>query len=165
MFTSEIDTAVARLADLLRARGEFLVTAESCTGGLVAGACTSIAGSSDWFERGFVTYSNDAKVEMLGVDAALIALHGAVSEEVVRAMAQGALQRSLAAWSIAVSGVAGPGGGTATKPVGLVWTAWAGPSCVEAQAVHWPGDRSDVRSASVRHALERLVQLVDAQAT
>jgi nicotinamide-nucleotide amidase len=111
MFGAEIEAAVVQLADLLRARGQRLVSAESCTGGLVAAACTSIAGSSDWFERGFVTYSNEAKVEMLGVDPALIARHGAVSEEVVRAMAQGALARSRATWSIAVSGVAGPGGG------------------------------------------------------
>jgi nicotinamide-nucleotide amidase len=160
VLTPEIDTAVARLADLLRARGERLAAAESCTGGLIAGACTSIAGSSDWFERGFVTYSNEAKVEMLGVEATLIAQHGAVSEEVVRAMAQGALQRSRATWSIAVSGVAGPGGGTATKPVGLVWTAWAGPFGVEARARTWPGDREAVRTNGVRYALEQLAQLV-----
>ncbi len=165
MFTPEIDTTVARLAGLLRARGERLATAESCTGGLIAGACTSIAGSSDWFDRGFVTYSNEAKAEMLGVDTPLIAQHGAVSEDVVRAMAYGALQRSRATWSIAVSGVAGPGGGTATKPVGLVWTAWGGPSGVQAQAMQWPGDRNAVRSASVKLALERLVQLVEAQPT
>ena len=158
MFGPEIETVVAQLADVLRARGERLVTAESCTGGLVAAACTSIAGSSDWFERGFVTYSNEAKVEMLGVDAELIARHGAVSEEVVRAMAQGALARSRATWSIAVSGVAGPGGGTATKPVGLVWTALGGPGGVHAEARTWPGERTEVRMASVVYALELLVQ-------
>jgi nicotinamide-nucleotide amidase len=163
MFGCEIDTAVARLADALRARGERLATAESCTGGLIAAACTSIAGSSDWFERGFVTYSNEAKVEMLGVDVDLIARHGAVSEEVVRAMAQGALSRSRATWSIAVSGVAGPGGGTAAKPVGLVWIAWAGPQgLARAESRTWPGDRSAVRVASVARALGVMVEALAA---
>ncbi len=162
MFGPDIDAAVARLADALRARGERLVTAESCTGGLIAAACTSIAGSSDWFERGFVTYSNEAKVEMLGVAPDLIARHGAVSDEVVRAMAQGALARSHATWSVAVSGVAGPGGGTAAKPVGLVWTAWAGPRGVRAADRVWGGDRAAVRASSVGLALEGLLELFDA---
>jgi nicotinamide-nucleotide amidase len=160
MFDPEIEATVAQLADALRSRGEKLVTAESCTGGLIAAACTSIAGSSDWFERGFVTYSNEAKAEMLGVDAELIARHGAVSEKVVHAMVLGALERSRATWSIAVSGVAGPGGGTVTKPVGLVWTAWAGPSGVDVEAKTWPGDRGAVRRASVQHALAHVVAMV-----
>ena len=120
-----IDTLVSRLADALRARGAMVATAESCTGGLIAGACTELAGSSDWFERGVVSYSNAAKTELLGVDAALIAGHGAVSEPVARAMAAGVLARSAAQLSVAVTGVAGPGGGSAAKPVGTVWLAWA----------------------------------------
>ena len=110
---------VAALADALRARGLCIATAESCTGGLIAGACTELAGSSDWFDRGFVTYSNEAKAEMLGVDASLIASQGAVSEPVARAMAGGALARSRADLAVAVTGVAGPGGGSAAKSNGL----------------------------------------------
>ena len=109
------------LADLLLKRGCKLVTAESCTGGMIAAACTDLAGSSAWFERGFVTYSNDAKTESLGVDAALVRQHGAVSEEVVRAMAEGAIAHSKAQVSVAVTGVAGPTGGSRDKPVGTVW--------------------------------------------
>ncbi len=162
-----IEAAVHTLATRLRARGEHLATAESCTGGLIAAACTSIAGSSDWFDRGMVTYSNLAKTEMLGVDAALIAAHGAVSEEVVRAMAQGALRHSAAQWSVAVSGVAGPGGGTPNKPVGLVWTAWARrakadePLEVRTESSIWPGDRHAVRMATTCHALEGLISWMD----
>ncbi|RYZ00828.1 MAG: CinA family protein, partial [Comamonadaceae bacterium] len=115
---SSVEAVVAALADLLLARGQLMATAESCTGGLIAGACTDLAGSSAWFERGFVTYSNEAKVESLGVDAAFIAAHGAVSEPVARAMAAGAIERSRAQASVAVTGVAGPGGGSADKPVG-----------------------------------------------
>ncbi|MBC7726963.1 MAG: CinA family protein, partial [Microbacteriaceae bacterium] len=106
---------VAALAELLRARGALMATAESCTGGLIAGACTELAGSSDWFDRGFVTYSNAAKAEMLGVDPGLIAAQGAVSEPVARGMARGALARSPAALPVAATGVAGPGGGSAAK--------------------------------------------------
>ena len=114
------DRLVAALADALRARGLCIATAESCTGGLIAGACTELAGSSDWFDRGFVTYSNEAKTEMLGVDAALIASQGAVSEPVARAMAGGALVRSRADLAVAVTGVAGPGGGSACRtPIAL----------------------------------------------
>ena len=109
------------LAEILQQRGWMMATAESCTGGLIAGACTDLSGSSTWFERGFVTYSNAAKTGMLGVDAALIAAHGAVSEAVARAMAEGALRRSLAQVSVAVTGVAGPTGGSVDKPVGTVW--------------------------------------------
>ncbi len=104
-----------------------LATAESCTGGLIAAACTEVSGSSDWFERGFVTYSNEAKNECLGVPATLIELHGAVSEPVVRAMASGALRASYAQWAVAVTGIAGPGGAVPGKPVGTVWLAWRGP--------------------------------------
>lgn len=139
-----------------------LATAESCTGGLIAACCTDIAGSSDWFERGFVTYSNAAKTEMLGVDADLINRHGAVSEPVVRAMAQGALQHSAAQVAVAVTGVAGPGGGSAAKPVGTVWLGWATPAGVVSEVQHFAGDRAQVRAATVLHALQRLVELLQA---
>jgi nicotinamide-nucleotide amidase len=109
------------VADLLQKKRWLLATAESCTGGMISAACTDLAGSSAWFERGFVTYSNEAKTELLGVDAALIKQHGAVSEEVARAMASGAVARSRAQVSVAVTGVAGPTGGSAAKPVGTVW--------------------------------------------
>ena len=148
---------VLALGDVLRARGERLVTAESCTGGLIAAACTSVAGSSDWFERGFVTYSNDAKVESLGVPAALIAAHGAVSEPVVRAMAEGALAHSKAQWSVAVTGIAGPGGAVPGKPVGTVWLALAHRGVVSlAERLQLDGDRSAVREQTVQRALTQL---------
>ncbi|WP_395702928.1 CinA family protein [Aquabacterium sp.] len=155
-----VAATVVALADALRGRGEMMATAESCTGGLIAGACTDLAGSSDWFERGVVSYSNAAKTELLGVPAALIEAHGAVSEPVALAMARGALAHARAQWAVAVTGVAGPGGGTATKPVGLVWLAWAGPGGVEAEAHRFPGDRAAVRSATVAHALQGLLDRV-----
>ena len=137
-----------------------LATAESCTGGLIAGACTDLAGSSAWFERGFVTYSNAAKTEMLGVEAALIDTHGAVSEPVVRAMVQGALQHSNAQVAVAVTGVAGPTGGSAEKPVGTVWFGWTTPAGVHSEVQHFGGDRAAVRAATVQHALARLATLL-----
>ena len=147
-----------RLAiDVGRALAErkwMLVTAESCTGGLVAGAITDVAGSSDWLDRGFVTYSNEAKVELLGVSPETLARSGAVSEATVREMAAGALARTRADIAVAVTGVAGPTGGTPEKPVGLVWFAWAvrgGP--VEAESRRFDGDRAAVRDASVGVAL------------
>lgn len=158
-----IPTLVAALADALRQRGQMVATAESCTGGLIAGACTELAGSSDWFERGVVSYSNAAKTELLGVPAELITAHGAVSEPVARAMAAGVLQRSAAQRAVAVTGVAGPGGGTATKPVGLVWLAWAarqgvdGAITTRAVAQHFPGDRAAVRQATIACALQGLL--------
>jgi nicotinamide-nucleotide amidase len=145
------------LAALLLANHFKLATAESCTGGLIAAACTDLAGSSEWFERGFVTYSNQAKTEMLGVAAHLIATQGAVSESVARAMAQGALLHSHAQVSVAVTGVAGPSGGSAEKPVGTVWFAWSVPSCITSEVQHFAGDRAAVRAATVQHALGRLV--------
>jgi len=151
-------TAVARLADMLRTRGWRIATAESCTGGLIAGACTDLAGSSDWFERGFVTYSNDAKSELLGVPAALIAQHGAVSEPVARAMAEGALARAPVQLSVAVTGIAGPGGAVPGKPVGTVWLAWARTGDTRAERLQLRGDRAAVRAATVAAALERLLQ-------
>ena len=162
MSATEFDAALAapleRLATGLRARGWLLAAAESCTGGLNAAACTSLAGSSDWFERGFVTYSNAAKTELLGVPTALIAQHGAVSAEVARAMADGALSRSRAQLAVAVTGVAGPGGGTALKPVGTVWLAVAvAGSPAQAELLQLAGDRADVRQQTVLRALAALL--------
>jgi nicotinamide-nucleotide amidase len=152
------------VANLLLKNGWFLSTAESCTGGLIAATCTDLAGSSAWFERGFVTYSNAAKIELLGVDAALIDAHGAVSEPVARAMATGALQHSHAQVAIAVTGVAGPSGGSATKPVGTVWFGFAfGSGGINTEMLHFEGDRAAVRQAAVQHALTRVAQLIQAQ--
>ena len=151
------EPAVLALADALRARGWKIATAESCTGGLIAAACTAVAGSSDWFERGFVTYSNEAKAELLGVPAALIASFGAVSAEVARAMAEGALQHSRAQLAVAVTGIAGPGGGSRAKPVGTVWLALA--QCgrgASAELLQLAGDRAAVREQTVHAALARL---------
>jgi nicotinamide-nucleotide amidase len=154
----QFEAAVLALADALRAHGLKIATAESCTGGLIAAACTAVAGSSDWFERGFVTYSNEAKTELLGVDAALIAAHGAVSEEVARAMAEGALGHSRAQLSVAVTGIAGPGGATPGKPVGTVWLALAQRSgATHSELLQLGGDRAAVREQTVQHALARLL--------
>ncbi len=149
-----------QLADLLVKNGYKLATAESCTGGLIGAVCTSVAGSSDWFERGFVTYSNEAKTEQLGVDAALIAEHGAVSELVVRAMAFGAIRFSRAQVSVAVTGVAGPTGGSAAKPVGTVWFGFSVNGNLVSEVQHFTGDRAGVREATVQYALQRLIQLL-----
>ena len=148
------------LADLLIKNSQMLVTAESCTGGMIAAACTDLAGSSAWFDRGFVTYSNDAKTQMLGVEAALITQHGAVSEEVVRAMVQGAIAHSRAQVAVAVTGVAGPTGGSAAKPVGTVWFGFATPAGVVTETMCFEGGRATVRQATVNHALERLASLL-----
>jgi len=157
MSETGVAVQVERLAALLRSRGERVATAESCTGGLIAAACTSLAGSSDWFERGFVTYSNDAKVEMLGVPPALIAAHGAVSAEVAAAMAEGALSYSRAAFAVSVTGIAGPGGGSPAKPVGTVWIGVAArDEKAVATLLQASGDRAAVRAASVARALEIL---------
>ena len=145
------------LADLLRARGWRIASAESCTGGLIAATCTALAGSSDWFERGFVTYSNAAKAELLGVDPELIAAHGAVSEVVVRAMVEGALLRAPVQLAVAVTGIAGPGGAVPGKPVGTVWLAWGGAADVRTERLQLPGDRDAVRAATVAAALQRLI--------
>ena len=159
------DTAhalVRTLADALRRRGWRLATAESCTGGLIAAACTDLAGSSDWFERGFVTYSNEAKSALLGVPTGLIAAHGAVSEDVARAMAQGALQRAPVQLTVAVTGIAGPGGAVPGKPVGTVWLAWATAAVVQAERLQLDGDRAAVRAATVQATLQRLLQVASA---
>ena len=150
---------VEALAAALRGAGRRIATAESCTGGLIAALCTQLAGSSDWFERGFVTYSNEAKTELLGVPAALIATHGAVSEPVARAMADGALAHSRADLAVAVTGVAGPGGGSPDKPVGTVWLALARRgAATHAERQCFDGDRVAVRSATVARALALLAQ-------
>ena len=156
---ADTSSLVEQLAAQLLRRQWMLATAESCTGGLIAGACTDLSGSSNWFERGFVTYSNAAKSDLLGVDAQLIAQHGAVSEPVARAMAEGALRHSAAQLAVAVTGVAGPTGGTADKPVGQVWFAFALPGRVLSEQMNFAGDRAAVRAATVRHALQRLITL------
>ena len=171
MTTQTTSTSVEALAQALLQHGWMLATAESCTGGLIAARCTDLAGSSQWLERGFVTYSNEAKHEMLGVDSALIAQHGAVSEPVAQAMALGALRHSRAQVSVAVTGVAGPTGGSADKPVGMVWFSWALPSdagptlgaetaWVKTEVMHFAGDRAAVREATVQHALRTLLALL-----
>jgi nicotinamide-nucleotide amidase len=158
---AKVQALVPRLAQALKVRGWSLATAESCTGGLIAAACTAVSGSSDWFDRGFVTYSNASKMQLLGVSEALLATHGAVSEPVVRAMAEGAMAHSSAQVTVAVTGIAGPTGATPGKPVGTVWLAVSvreGPT--QAWSLWWPGDRQAVREATVHEALDRLVQVV-----
>lgn len=160
MLSPAIVEQAARLLDLCRARQLLLASAESCTGGLVAAALTATAGASDVFERGFVTYSNAAKETMLGVPADLIARFGAVSEQVARAMAEGALKHSAASLAVSITGVAGPSGGSAEKPVGLVWIAAARKGgAVRAERNVFPGDRAAVRAASVAAALSLLASL------
>jgi len=152
---------VVALAGLLQKKGWMLATAESCTGGLIGAACTELAGSSAWFERGFITYSNEAKTELLGVDAAVIAAHGAVSEPVARAMATGAIAHSPPSRvALAVTGVAGPTGGTPDKPVGTVWFGWSVDGDVRTERRRFDGDRATVRAATVRYALQTLVELL-----
>jgi nicotinamide-nucleotide amidase len=149
-----------QLAQALLARGWMLAAAESCTGGMIAAACTDLAGSSQWFERGVVSYSNEAKQELLGVDPDLIAQHGAVSEVVARAMAFGAVRHSHAQVGVAVTGIAGPTGGNAQKPVGTVWFGFQVDGRLSSEMRLFPGDRAAIRTATVRRALQRLVELV-----
>jgi len=161
-----LDSQLYRLAEAvgqaLKQKGLMLATAESCTGGWIGEAVTAVAGSSEWFERGFITYSNAAKMEMLGVQAATLDVHGAVSEPTVAEMAAGALNNSPASISVSVSGVAGPSGGTATKPVGMVCIGW----CVRgsppvAVTEHFSGDREAVRKQSVVVALEGVLRIIE----
>ncbi len=149
-----------QLADRLLAKQLKLVTAESCTGGMIAAACTDLAGSSAWFERGFVTYSNEAKHELLGVEERILRRAGAVCEGVARAMAEGALAHSKAQVAVAVTGVAGPTGGSPSKPVGTVWFGFAVPGQVITEKCLFAGDRAAVRAATVRHAFTRLLELL-----
>jgi nicotinamide-nucleotide amidase len=158
----EAENTIKNLSKRLLQDGYKLATAESCTGGLISAACTALAGSSDWFDCGFVTYSNDAKTEQLGVDAQLITEHGAVSEPVARAMAFGAIRHSKAQISIAVTGIAGPTGGSAAKPVGTVWLGFSVHGTLHSEMRHFDGDRAAVREATVRHALQRVLALLEA---
>lgn len=155
--TSALEANLTQISLELLKHGHLLATAESCSGGMIAAACTDLAGSSQWFERGFVTYSNAAKVEMLGVPATLIDQEGAVSEAVARAMADGALAHSQAHVSLAVTGVAGPTGGSEAKPVGTVWFAWCVGGETHSEMQHFAGDRAAIRAATVRYALQRLL--------
>ncbi len=158
-----IDELVQRLADQLLANHIMLATAESCTGGGIAQALTALAGSSRWFNSGFVTYSNAAKQKMLGVPSDLFApgAPGAVSEETVRAMTAGAITNSAAEIAVAVSGVAGPDGGSKEKPVGTVWIAWQLREQGRARRFHFPGDREAVRTATVEASLSGLLDLLE----
>lgn len=149
---------IEHLAEILRARHWWIACAESCTGGGIAAALTDVAGSSGWFDRGFVTYSNAAKQAMLGVSADTLATHGAVSEATAVEMAQGALLHSEADLTVAVTGIAGPGGGTPQKPVGTVWLAWAGDGFVDTACEHFDGDRQAVRAATIDAALVGLLR-------
>ena len=158
-----LDQLAIQAGTVLAERSLMLATAESCTGGLVAAAITDVSGSSGWFERGFVTYSNAAKVEMLGVRAGTLNVHGAVSEPTVAEMAAGALARSRADLAVAVTGIAGPTGGSPEKPVGVVCFGWAkrdGPA--ESETRHFDGDRAAIRGSAVAVALEGLVERVRA---
>lgn len=152
------------LGRLLLAHQQTVTAAESCTGGLICAAITAVSGSSDWFERGFVVYANQAKAEMLGVSDVLLQAHGAVSEPVVRAMAAGACTAAHADWAVAVSGIAGPTGGTEEKPVGTIWLAWKGPGVSESECCLFSGDRARVREQTVQRALSRLAELIREQA-
>jgi nicotinamide-nucleotide amidase len=152
----------ARLGRTLKRQELMIATAESCTGGWIGQAITMVPGSSDWFERGFITYTYISKREMLGVSGQTLARHGAVSEQVVREMALGAITRSHAQVAVAISGVAGPSGGTPEKPVGTVCLAWAmkrGPVVVETK--RFRGDRDEVRRRSVAHALRGVLKIID----
>ncbi|KAK44160.1 damage-inducible protein CinA [Caballeronia jiangsuensis] len=159
------DTVVHQLAirvgNKLRDERLMLATAESCTGGMVATAITDISGSSAWFERGFVTYSNLAKIEMIGVPATLIEQHGAVSEPVAKAMAEGALRNSRAQVSVAITGVAGPAGGSEAKPVGTVSFAWSNRLDTGVETQLFKGDREQVRAQAAAHALRKLLEFLD----
>ena len=155
------DMAMAGLIEKLSAKllqsGLRLATAESCTGGWIAKCCTDRAGSSAWFERGFVTYSNEAKHELLGVDAQVLEFAGAVSEAVAMQMASGAVNHSNADLSLAVTGIAGPDGGTDDKPVGTVWFGWSVDGSVTTECKRYPGSRDDVRRQTVAHAVSELI--------
>lgn len=152
-----IEALSTQLGKLLSGRGLYISTAESCTGGWVSAAITQIPGSSGWFDRGFITYSNEAKREMLGVRAKTLDTHGAVSKLVVEEMAKGAAKKSRATFAVSISGIAGPDGGTEDKPVGTVWMAWSIQGKVDSALFCLPGDRQEVRAASVSLALQGLL--------
>lgn len=159
-YLNRTETLVAELADRLTPKGQKVVTAESCTGGLIAAAITERAGSSAWFERGWVTYSNAAKTQELGVDHSLIAQHGAVSEAVAAAMAEGACAHSSSDYAIAVTGIAGPDGGSPEKPVGTVCFGWANTHSCRTETCSFSGDRQSIRQQAVAHALAGLILLL-----
>jgi nicotinamide-nucleotide amidase len=145
----------------LQAQGAWLATAESCTGGLIAAAITDLPGASAWFDRGVVSYANRAKQDLLDVSEALLIAHGAVSAEVARAMAEGLRRRAQVDWTLAVTGIAGPGGGSPQKPVGTVWIAWAGPGQpAAAESFFFAGDREQIRKQAVESALDGLCRRV-----
>jgi nicotinamide-nucleotide amidase len=157
-----MDTLAAQVGEILKAHGLMMATAESCTGGGVAAAITDVAGCSAWFERGFITYSNLSKQQMLGVRETTLIVHGAVSEMAVREMVAGALQYSAAQVALAVSGIAGPDGGTADKPVGTVWFAWGIKNGeTHAQRYQLDGNRSEIRTQAVQIALQGIINLLD----
>jgi nicotinamide-nucleotide amidase len=156
----KIHELAIRTGERLSKHGLSIATAESCTGGWIAKILTDIPGSSGWFERGFVTYSNEAKQDMLGVQGSSLQQHGAVSEQIVKEMARGAISNSRADVSVAVSGVAGPGGGTADKPVGTVWLAWAAGKNLRTLHVHLSGERSRVREQAVELALQGVLDII-----
>ena len=161
MNQQQLEILAAKVGALLLVNGQKLATAESCTGGWVAQCLTSVAGSSDWFDRGFVTYSNEAKLEMLGVSLLTLHAHGAVSEQTVHEMLAGALAKSVAHVAVATSGIAGPGGGTAEKPVGTVCFGWQRRGYpAECVTRHLDGDRAAVREAAVRVVLEGLLRVL-----
>lgn len=157
---TEIPNLAQQLGDALLSIQASVTTAESCTGGGVASAITGIAGSSQWFNRGFVTYANQAKQDMLNVPETLLISQGAVSEEVVRAMVVGAAQAAEAEYAVAISGIAGPGGGTEAKPVGTVWFAWLSPEGISSKEFRLIGDRSSVREQAVKISIEELLHKV-----
>lgn len=158
---SVVHQLAVRAGNKLRETRLMLTTAESCTGGMVATAITDVSGSSGWFDRGFVTYSDQAKTEMIGVPAELIEKHGAVSEHVARAMAEGALRNSRAQVSLAITGIAGPGGGTETKPVGMVSFAWSNRVHTSVETLVFKGDRDQIRVQAAAHALRGLLTHID----
>ena len=159
MSQQALELLAAQVGELLSANGQRLATAESCTGGWIAQCLTAIAGSSDWFERGFVTYSNEAKQEMLGVSTATLQRHGAVSEEAAAEMAVGALLHSHADWALAITGIAGPSGGSPEKPVGTVCFGWVGKTAQTCTATwHFSGEREAIRACAVAHALRGLLE-------
>jgi nicotinamide-nucleotide amidase len=164
MNTFDTASLVQRIADALIRRDRRVATAESCTGGLVAKLLTDRAGSSTWFERGLITYTNEAKQDLLGVAGNIFREHGAVSSECVAAMAEGLLQRAPVDWALSVSGVAGPGGGSVNKPVGTVWLGWARKGQpATTRRFHFDGDREAVRMAAARQALLGLIERIDAE--
>lgn len=159
---AELSQLAEQVGATLKARGILLATAESCTGGWVGEVVTSVAGSSHWYDRGFITYTNESKQEMLGVSAKTLSEFGAVSEQTVREMAAGALKHSRAQITLAISGIAGPGGGTPNKPVGTVCMAWATRSGAgRSETFHFQGDRTQVRRQAVAAALQGLLRIIE----